>query len=98
MTEQLTKDKSRQRWSELRALLNKWDFIGVVPDGRQTEYDCLIGPLMRRLDSGESGGDLASFLERQIPDHFGLDEVRSIAEFSSKVKTWFDTNWSGTVV
>ena len=98
MTKQLTKEKSRQRWSELRALLNKWDFIGVVPDGGQTEYDCLIGPLMRRLESGQSAKDLAHFLGQQIPDHFGLDEVRGIAEFSSKVKIWFDTDWSGTTV
>ncbi len=100
MTEQLTKEKSRQRWSELRALLNEWDFIGVMhhPDWRQTEYDCLIGPLMRRLESGQSAEDLAQFLEKQLLDHFGLDGVRGIAEFSSKVKTWFDTHWSGTVV
>jgi hypothetical protein len=98
MTEQLTKDKSRQRWSELRDLLNKWDFIGAVQDGRQTEYDCLIAPLMRRLESGQSSEDLAQFLGQQIPDHFGLDEVLGIVEFSSKVKTWFDTTWSGTAV
>jgi hypothetical protein len=98
MTDQLTKDKSRQRWSELRALLNNWDFIGVVPDGRHTEYDCLIGLLMRRLESGQSAEDLAQFLGQQIPDHFGLDEVRGIAEFSSNAKIWFDTNWLGTAI
>jgi hypothetical protein len=97
MTEQLTKEKSRQRWSELRALLNEWDFIGVVPDGRQTEYNCLMDPLLRRLESGQSAEDLARFLEKRISDHFGLEGVRGIAEFCSKAKAWYDTHWSATV-
>ena len=100
MTEQLTKDKSRQRWSELRALLNEWDFIGVMddPSWPRDEYECLIGPLMRRLESRQTVPELARFLEDNLRDHFGMHRVETLDDFAKRVKTWYETHWSGTVV
>jgi hypothetical protein len=54
-------------------LLNDWDFIGVYdPDTNPDEYDCMIGPLLRRLSAGESSIDIKQFLDDEIAGHFGL--------------------------
>jgi hypothetical protein len=99
MTEQLTKEKSRQRWSELRDFLNEWDFIGVMddPNWPRDEYECLIDPLMHRLESGQMVPELAQFLEDNLRDHFGMHRVESLDDFAKRVRSWFDEKWSGSV-
>jgi hypothetical protein len=99
MTEQLTKEKSRQRWSQLRDLLNEWDFIGVMddPDWPRDEYECLIEPLIQRLESGQTVPELAQFLEDNLRDHFGMHRVETLDNFAKRVKSWFDEKWSGSV-
>ena len=56
----------------LRDLLNKWDPIGgghVPPD----EYDCLVGPLLSKLNAGAGRSQISEFLRGELADHFGLD-------------------------
>ena len=58
----------------LRELLNTWDPIGVVSDGGPLdEYDCLIAPMLDRLERGADARELAEFLRLELDDHFGLD-------------------------
>ena len=97
MTEQLTKEKSRQRWLELRALLNEWDFIGVIDIAGDDEYECLIDPLLLRLESGQEVAEIAKFLEDNLRGHFGMHRVDDLDDFTERVKAWFDEKWSGSV-
>ena len=99
MTQQLTKKRVRQQWSELRDLLNGWDFIGVMddPNWPRDEYECLIEPLMRRLESGQTVAELSQFLEENLRDHFGMHRVDDLDDFAGRLKSWFDEKWLGLV-
>jgi hypothetical protein len=88
------KQEIRQRSSELNALLCEWDPIGVGPDGPRDEYDCLIGPLLTLLQSGATQDEIASYLETELVEHFGLEPNReSIAAAASRACYWFDRGW-----
>jgi hypothetical protein len=69
----------------------EWDPIGVaqVPEA-QDEYDCLIGPLMRRLSEGESEARIGDWLIAEVRDHFGLspNETQERA-LVAKLKRWW---------
>ena len=73
----LSRERTRALKRELRAHLLAWDPIGVadVPEAVD-EYDCLIHPLMRRMQDGASAQALASWLCQELEDHFGLDPIR----------------------
>jgi hypothetical protein len=96
MNEQLTKEKSRHRWSELRALLNQWDFIGVVGVGVEDEYECMVDPLLLRLESGQTVAQISQFLEDNLRDHLGMHRVDDLDDFARRVKYWFDEKWPGS--
>ncbi|WP_433556026.1 hypothetical protein ACQPWY_27155 [Pseudonocardia xinjiangensis] len=72
-------DTMSPRAAAIRELLNEWDFIGVVPDGILDEYDCLIAPISERLSRGAGSDELYTFLDTELPDHFGLGGGRSPA-------------------
>ena len=87
----LGKEESRRRYSQLNALLFEWDPIGVGPDGPHDEYDCLVGPLMRMLESGATQPEIVSYLTTELVDHFGLDASSyDIEAVAARVRTWFD--------
>ena len=93
----LSKEQSRTRWAELQALLNEWDPIGVMPDGRRDEYDCLAGPALRMLEEGASQTQIADFLRHEIADHFGLSpEHYDFSAVARRMQTWFKERWAGT--
>ena len=90
----LGKREIRQRSSELNALLREWDPIGVGPDGPRDEYECLVGPLLTLLQSGPTQDEIASYLETELVEHFGLEPNReSIVVVASRVRGWFDRGW-----
>jgi hypothetical protein len=97
----LSKEESRQRWSEVRRLLNEWDPIGVIggPDSPNDEYDWLAGPLLRLMERDASSSEISDFLRTEIEDHFGLDprhyDFDGIAE---RLKGWFRERWAGSFV
>ena len=87
----LSKQELRERVPQLNALLFEWDPIGVGPDGPQDEYHCLVGPLMTMLDSGATERELASYLEKEIVGHFGLQPNKNdIEAVAARVRAWFD--------
>jgi hypothetical protein len=95
----LTKAQSRQRWRQLRDLACGWDPIGVIPSGApRDEYDCLIAPILRLLETGASEKEITQFLADQMKNHFGLKNVSDTQEFAKKVKTWYTDNWPGSTV
>jgi hypothetical protein len=65
-------DTTSARAVALRALLNEWDFIGVVRNGILDEYDCLIPGIGERLDAGAGADELHAFLAHELIHHFGL--------------------------
>ena len=90
----LSKREMSERSSQLNALLYEWDPIGVGPDGPRDEYACLVGPLLTMLQSGATQGEIASYLETELVEHFGLELNRdSIAAAASRVRAWFDRGW-----
>lgn len=60
--------------SAVRDVLNAWDPIGVIEHGAPAdEYDCLIAPILQRLDGGADATGIAAFLRSELTEHFGLD-------------------------
>jgi hypothetical protein len=59
--------------NELRTRLLAWDPIGVAdaPEA-QDEYDCLIGPVLRKLHDGDGVTDLATWISEEQRNHFGM--------------------------
>ena len=94
----LTKTEITQRSSQLRELLCEWDPIGIMdhPGAPRDEYDCLIGPLLTRLDSSESEDDIAKYLRHQIVHHFGLSDTDyDFDAVAKRVQEWYDFGWRG---
>ena len=92
----LSKRESRQRSSELNALMCAWDPIGVMvdPSWPRDEYECLVGPLLRMLGSGAGQTEIASYLQAQIVEHFGLSEEHyDFRAVAARVESWFDRGW-----
>jgi hypothetical protein len=92
----LTKQESRERWSQLRGLLCEWDPIGVMdnPEAPRDEYDCLIGTLLTKLEDGEAGRELADFLRMETVNHFGLAaEHYDFPEVARRIQAWYERGW-----
>jgi hypothetical protein len=96
----LDKNAMRQRGRELRALLNEWDPIGVMGDEAppgDTEYDDLLWPLMRLLESAASESDIGIWLARKLEADYGFTpEPGKLSVFASRVKGWYEQSWAGS--
>jgi hypothetical protein len=83
----------KHEWFELRALLNEWDPIGIydpLTDFPPDEYDCMEGPLMSRLQRGDSVDQITAYLTTELAEHFGLDPAPSRPQdFAQRLVTWF---------
>jgi hypothetical protein len=93
----LSKSQSRERWSELRALFCDWDPIGVMsdPEWPRDEYDCMVGPVMRFLESGASEIEIAAYLHKEISEHFGLSaEHYDFPAIARRARSWFEERWA----
>jgi hypothetical protein len=97
----LDKSKSRERWSQLRALWNEWDPIGVA-DAVQDEYDSYLGPTLRLLESHASVAQLEHYLADVTLGHMGLSDVPEGAslrhKFVLQLNTWYEANWPDSSV
>lgn len=88
----LSRPKLHAEYRELRDLLCAWDPIGVMddPDWPRDEYDCLVAPVLRRLDAGESPESLAAFLETEVRAYFGVEPVTDAARtFAERAEAWY---------
>lgn len=95
-TTALWKRELRERSSQLRALMCKWDPIGVMgdPDWPRDEYDCLVGPVLTLLAEGASDKVIARSLRKEIDEHFGLStDNYDFTEVARHLRTWFDHGW-----
>ena len=91
----MNKEQSRQRWRELRDLVNTWDPIGLIAIGApQDEYECVVAPVLRLLEQGASQEAIVSYLAGECSDHFGAPIAESSArEFAARAKTWYQLRW-----
>jgi hypothetical protein len=93
----LSKEQSRIRWSELRALFCEWDPIGVVDDREspRDEYDCMVGPVMRLLESDASEAEVAAYLRDEVTNHLGLSpEHYDFQAVARRTRAWFQERWA----
>ena len=79
------------RPASLRSLLNEWDPIGVA-DLVSDEYDCLIAPLLSRLNDRAERSQISEFLWHELEDHFGLDPGHcGVDGLASRLVAWWAT-------
>jgi hypothetical protein len=74
----------------LRALLNEWDRVGVREggDGPDDEYDCILVGVLGRLQRGVSAYDLATYLQQQLRDHFGIARANRPICWAERLVAW----------
>jgi hypothetical protein len=95
----LSRVQLRERYAELRDVVNRWDPIGVMDDQTwpRDEYDCLVGPLLRRLEEGAPISALASFLQAEFTDRFGLSiSGEHVNRWAREARHWYDARWPAT--
>ena len=54
-------------------LLREWDPLSLMadPTAPRDEYDCLVGPLLNRLQAAATVADLAAHLHHELEEHYG---------------------------
>jgi len=92
----ITRQQLRIRYRELRDLVNAWDPVGLIATGAPLdEYDCIVGPVLRRLEEHQSASMIAAYLSTEFDDHFGV-ALRDPKEFAEKAVTWYSQRWPNT--
>jgi len=90
----LTAVALKRRFAELRDLINEWDPIGLIETGApEDEYDCLVGPILRRLEAQNSVREIAVFLDHEIAEHFGVFGVAGSLTFAVRAQAWYIERW-----
>jgi len=76
----------------LRALLNRWDPIGIlgaVPDPPEDEYDRLLGPVAFLLAGPYPRERLTGYLRDEMAFTFGLDpDLVGVEDFVAELLQW----------
>ncbi len=92
----IEKHELRQRWGELRALVNEWDPVGLIGAGAPLdEYECVVGPLLRMLEERAQEAEIAAFLGTEFDEHFGVP-VADARVFAGRAASWYKTRWPAT--
>ena len=96
----LSKEESRERFSQLRRLWNEYDPIGVMgEDWPEDEYDRYVGRTMRLLEGGAEPNEIARYLEDVCTTWMSIsyNQVRGDRYAQVFVK-WYRTHWNDTYV
>jgi len=99
----LTKELSRQRWSEMRDLWCEWDPIGVMSQDEwpRDEYDSYLGPTLRLLEADASADEIIKYLAFVEIEYIGMSDTVSASiqrqEFAQKLQNWYATKWHDTI-
>lgn len=73
----------------LRYLLNQWDPIGVA-DAVDDEYDCMIAPLLLKLNAAAGRAGISEFLWYELEEHFGLNpELHGVDAMADRLVAWW---------
>jgi hypothetical protein len=79
--------------------VNAWDPIGVMddPEWPRDEYECIVGPVLRRLEEGAGADDIGGFLTHELEHHFGLDpEPLQPHVLAEQLVRWYAERWPGS--
>ena len=80
---------ARAQLRALVTLLNEWDPAGLIAAGAPAdEYECLAGPLLSRLARDASPGEIGTWLQMQLTEHFGCGSP-SVERFARRVTRWY---------
>lgn len=93
----LSKEQSQRRWSECQTLLSEWDPIGVMddPNWPRDEYHCMVGPILRLLESDATEAEIAAYLRAELSEHFGMQaEVGDVTPVARRARSWFSEHWA----
>jgi len=75
----------------LRAILNKHDIIGFMPDLPEDEYDCINYSLLSLLNQNKDLESIKGLLKSEIIEHFGLNNnQRFIDKLASDIFEWWN--------
>ena len=89
----LTRTELRQRWAELRELVNAWDPVGFIAIGAPpNEYEDVVGPLMRWLEADMGASAIAAQLEKLFREDYELTP-RDVAAFAERAVYWYTLRW-----
>lgn len=81
---------TRRDLEAVRALLWRWDAIGVRPDGPRDEYDEMIWPIVKRLREGRSTAEIAEWVGAHVREHFELrPRPDADAELAAALQRWW---------
>ncbi|MDP9179237.1 MAG: hypothetical protein M3O61_16295, partial [Gemmatimonadota bacterium] len=79
-------------------LVNEWDPIGLVSDGApEDEYECVVGPVLRMLETSETPEAISAYLEGEFAGHFGIPGIAA-SEFALQTHEWYRKRWPGSTV
>ena len=79
----------RSQRGQLLTLLNGWDPVGLLWAGAPRDpYDSIVDRLLSLLSRNTDKEEVASFLEREISEHFGT-AAPGASQFAAKAVTWF---------
>ena len=73
--------------------------MGIMddPDWPRDEYECLVGPLLRRLGKGDDAEAIGRFLAGELEEHFGIAAPPHRPHaFAERVIAWYQERWPGT--
>jgi hypothetical protein len=92
----LSKQDSRERWRQIRALWNEWDPIGVA-HSVQDEYEAYLGPTLRLLERAAPLPDLERYLSEVALERMGLTDSEQAScarvQFARQLYDWYQLNW-----
>jgi hypothetical protein len=82
------------RFAELRVLVNEWDPLDLTKTrAPEDEYDCLVAPLLGRLEAHTSVHEIAAFLDQAMREYFGVPCVQLSLGFAIKAQDWYAARW-----
>ena len=94
----LERAQSRQRWRELRDMVNAWDPVGLMAIGAPPdEYEDIVSEVLRALERRESAQQLAASLTGYIPAQYGSGP-RDPSAFAAQAVEWYESRWPDSAV
>ncbi len=89
----LERAQSRQRWRELRDMVNAWDPVGLMAMGAPPdEYEDIVTEVLRALERREGADQLAASLTRYVPAQYGSG-LREPSAFARQAVDWHRSRW-----
>jgi hypothetical protein len=76
---------------KVRAVLRRWDPIGVITEDNQDEYDSYSVDVVRLLDRGATVDEIVKYMRWVVTDRIGMshfDEARSRDCAQELVDSW----------